>query len=255
MKKRFTFIVATALQLAFASFAQAQSNAPLAERIEQERLGDVQPGAYLAGDTVKFTLDSANGVYLLRFEGMPEVFVLYSDNGTLGGRLLKYDSGETAMRVASWGAITLYTDQQPNGLPAVRTGDSMAPSPPTLSLGDMQNAAEDETQHLSYVRRLRLAFSADWNALGNNAGLRALTYDAMENTARGVERFAAAAASQKNIAKRIDSVLITIGNKPTLAVKGKTLIVTFNAAKGYTGRASSRAIARALEKVLPAQKD
>lgn len=255
MKKRFTFLVATTLMLAPASIAHAQSNAPLTERIERERLGDVEPGAYLAGDKLKFTLDSGNGFFLLRFEGMPEVFVLYNDNGTLGGRLLKYDSGETAMRVAGWGAITIYTDQQPNGLPAVRTGDSLAPSPPSLSLSDMQNAAEDETQHLSYVRRIHVVFSADWNILSGNASLRALTYDAMENAARGIERFSAAAPSRQSFTKRIDSVLISAGSRPALSIHGKTLVVTFNAAKGYAGRASSRAIARALAKVVPPQKD
>jgi hypothetical protein len=245
--------VTAALALASAGAAIAQSSAPLADRIEQERLGDVQPGSYLAGDKVKFTLDAGNGFYLLRFEGMPEVFVLYSDNGTLGGTLLKYDSGETAMRVAGWGAITLYTDQQPNGLPAVRTGDSIAPSLASPSLNDMQTAAEDETQHLSYVRRIHMTFSADWNTLGNNAGLRALAYDTMENTARGIERFTATSPARQQMANRIDNVLVTTGNKPTLAIKGKTLVVTFNAQKGYPGRASSRAIARALEKVLPAK--
>src|SRR6202000_1193717 len=94
--------------------------------------------------------------FLLRFDGNPEVFVLYTAHVSMGGRELKYDSGETAMQVAGWGGMTLYTDSAPNGFPAVRTGDAGASSTPNVSLPAMQNAAADEAEHLAYMRGLRL---------------------------------------------------------------------------------------------------
>ncbi len=57
----------------------------------------------------------------------------------------------------------------------------------------MQRAADDESEHVSYVRRVKLAFSADWPALASDVMLRALAFDAMQNAARGIDRFAAAA--------------------------------------------------------------
>jgi Domain of unknown function (DUF4908) len=249
MRSAFTSI-AMALCLAFAwqPGARAQS---LNDRLSEDQLGSIEPGTYLAGDNLKFSLDQEGNHLLLRFDGVPEVFVLYSDPGTLGGRILKYDSGETAMRVTGWGGLTIYTDSAPEGLPAARMGDSLPPSLPAVSLADMQNAAQDEEEHLAYVRRLRLSFAADWTALASDPALRALAFDAMENAARGIERFTAKPAARQVLAQHADAVLVTAAAKPTLALKGKTLIVTFNPSAGYVGRASSRAIARALAKVLP----
>ncbi len=215
------------------------------------RLGNVAPGAYLAADTVKFSLAQDGDNFLLRFDGDPEVFVLYTAHASLGGRELKYDSGETALQVAGWGGMTLYTDAAPNGLPAVRSGDAVPPAPANVSLGDMQNAAGDEAEHLAYTRGLRLNFTADWGALAGNGAVRAFAFDTLENTVRGIDRFSITAFGREALAKRVAMVMVALGAKPTLGLNGKTLIVTFNPEHGYDGRASSRAIARALEKVFP----
>ncbi|HSM95823.1 MAG TPA: DUF4908 domain-containing protein [Rhizomicrobium sp.] len=220
-------------------------------RLSLERLGEVKPGEYLAGDNVRFTLVNDGDNFLLRFDSNPEVFVLYTGHASLGGRILKYDSGETALQVAGWGGMTLYTDSAPTGLPAVRTGDATDPAPPNVSLSDMQNAAEDETQHLAYTRGLRLGVTADWQALAGNAGMRALAFDTMENAVRGLDRFSYNAAGREAIAHRVDNVMIEAAVKPTLLLKARTLTVTFNPARGYEGRASSRAIARALGSLFP----
>jgi hypothetical protein len=223
----------------------------LSERMSAARLGNVAPGAYLAADTVKFSLAQDGDNFLLRFDGDPEVFVLYTAHASLGGRELKYDSGETALQVAGWGGMTLYTDAAPNGLPAVRSGDAVPPAPANVSLGDMQNAAGDEAEHLAYTRGLRLNFTADWGALAGNGAVRAFAFDTLENTVRGIDRFSITAFGREALAKRVAMVMVALGAKPTLGLDGKTLIVTFNPEHGYDGRASSRAIARALEKVFP----
>jgi hypothetical protein len=132
----------------------------------------------------------------------------------------------------------------------MRTGDCLPPAPPAISTQDMQSAANDEAERLAYVRRLNVQFTADWNAIGDNAVMRAFAFDAMENTARGIERFTGGGAQRDNFAKRVANVAITPGSRPTLGLNGRTLVVTFNAGQGFAGRASSRAIARALGQVL-----
>lgn len=245
------------LRIAIAALLWVSATTPLcaqdslSERMTAQRLGEVEPGTYLAADTVRFSLAQDGDNFLLRFDGNPEVFVLYAAHASLGGRELKYDSGETALQVAGWGGMTLYTDAAPNGLPAVRTGDAVPPSPANVSLGDMQNAAGDEAEHLAYTRGLRLNFTADWGALASNGAMRAFAFDTLENAVRGLDRFSLAASGRQALASRVDTVMVASGNKPTLGINGKTLVVTFNPERGYIGRASSRAIARALEKVLP----
>lgn len=228
--------------------AHAQSS--FADRLASDRLAQIRPGAYQAGDDVQFIIEMLNSHYLMQITGKPEVFVLYPGNASLGGRVLKYDSGETALRVAGWGGITLYTDEKPGGLPAVRTADATTPTPQSVSLKGMEKAAKDEMQHLAYIHRLHISFTADWKTLANDADQRALAFDAMENAVRGIDRFANNAKGRAALAGKVKAVYIVAAAKPTLALKGDTIIVTFNPAKYYAGRASSRAIARALSKVF-----
>jgi len=222
----------------------------LGDRMSIDRLGDIQTGTYTASSGTVFSLNAYAAKFLLRFAGDPEIFVLYVDHASLGGRVLKFDSGETALAVSGWGAVTIYTDAQPGGLPADRTGNSPMPSLPQLSLSDVQKAAADEATHLTYTHGLHIAFVADWAALAADAGLRAVTFDAMQNVARGLDRFAANATARGILAARMDSVHMVSGGSPTIALRGKTLLVTFAPVRGFEGRASSHGIARALGRLF-----
>ncbi|MDE1937547.1 MAG: DUF4908 domain-containing protein [Alphaproteobacteria bacterium] len=224
--------------------------AEMNDRLSEQHFGWITTGDYQAGDSLHFSLDRYRNEYLMRFDGQPEVYVLYADYGSLGGRVLRYDSGSIAIQVAGWGSMTIYTDNQPEGLPAVRTGDSTTPSLPAVTLSQMQSAADDETAHLSYVRGTHVTFTADWNALSGDAGLRALAFDTMENAARGIDRFTANPAAHALFGQKVNAVRIQTSDKPIIQIINKTLIVTFNPSQGYMGRASSRAIAFALGKLF-----
>jgi hypothetical protein len=219
-------------------------------RMSMERIGDIRPGSYSAGDQYTFTLNHYLDRYLLRFASDPEIYVLYADHGSLGGRILRYDSGSTALQVSGWGAITLYTDAEPSGVPAERTGDSVMPTVNQISLAQVQAAASDEAKHLAYARRVHLTFDANWPALAGDADMRAFAFDAMQNAARGIERFAARAAARAAVAARIDSVQLVTAGRPMLEMHGRTLNVAFNPEEGFAGRASSRGIARGLGQIF-----
>ncbi|HEX2592359.1 MAG TPA: DUF4908 domain-containing protein [Rhizomicrobium sp.] len=223
----------------------------LGARLQADAMGSIKPGAYLAGDTIRFLLDKYGSTkFLLRFAGDPEIYVLYADRASLGGRVLKYDTGSTVISIAGWGGMTIYTDSHPEGLPTVRTGDSNTPSLQPVTLGDAQNAESDEEKHLSYAHRYKIAVNAAWNEIAQNADERAQAFDTMQNTIRGLDRFSTWPQGRVALGK-IDTVNIVItGGRPTASVNGKTLVVTYNKAQGFAGRASSRAIARALGLLL-----
>ena len=222
----------------------------MAARLSAQKVSDVAAGSYSAADDVNFTLISYGDKYLLRIAGDPEIYVLYADHAPMGGRALKYDSGGVVIRVAGFGGVTLYTDAAPGGMPAERTCDSLPPSPGQITLSDVQNAAEDEAEHLAYSRRIHLTFNADWNALAGDTRMRALCFDAMENAARGIDRFVTNAQGRAAFARKIEQVRMELGNKPLMFMSGKTLNITFDVRSGYAGRASSRGIARALGQLL-----
>ena len=235
--------IALLLGVVFACAAATQA------RADRYQFSDISPGTYQAGDQMRFSLDHYQNGFVLRFAGQPEVFVLYANFGSLGGRVLQYDSGAIAIQVAGWGGMTLYTDDHPEGLPTSRVGDSSPPAPAQISMQQMQNAADDETAHLSYVRGLHIGFFADQNIVSDN-GVRALAFDAMENAARGIDRFTANSAGRATFGQRVVSVRLQISDKPYIKLTDRVLIVTFNPRTGYFGRASSRAIAAALGKMF-----
>jgi hypothetical protein len=242
------------LALALVWLTPSAAHAGFFERLLNGRLGTVQDGVYVAGDQITFQIQHTGKIYLLRFGSDPETFVLSSDHTSLGGRMLKYDSGEIAIRVSGWGALTLYTDAQPNGLPAVRTGDAPAMGPSTVSVKDVQFIAAQEAERLQQLRHLRIAFIVDWSVLETSADLRSTASEAMANAAAGIERFVQDRDSRKAIAKHINRVSLATGKGPGLRLEQKTLVVTFNPERGYSGCASSRAIARQLGDLLTATK-
>ena len=251
MRKRIAirgFVAALVFCCISATALHAQ--ALLDEKLHADLVGGIEPGSYDAGENISFTLDPYGDDYLLHLTGDREVFVLHPDHASLGGRLLKYDSGTTALQVSGWGAITLYTDSEPAGLPAVRDGDSAPPSLEPISLDDAHMAAQDESLHLAYSDRINVSFSVDWNALANNPNARALVFDAIQNVTRGLERLAQGDAAKSALAQKISSVRLTFGKGDNIRLWGKTLVVCVDPGKGYAGRASSRAVAQSLSRLL-----
>jgi hypothetical protein len=78
--------------------------------------------------------------------------------------------------------------------------------------------------------------------------------EAMENVARGLERFEASVPARGKFLRGINQISLEMAGRPAVALDGKKLIVTFDPNRGYEGRASSRAIARALRAIFSAPK-
>ena len=223
---------------------------PMAARLSADRVGGVAAGDYSAADDINFTLLPYGDKYLLRFDDNPENFVLYGDRVALGGRELKYDTGALALKVSVWGGVTLYTQQAPSGIPATRNGDATAPPRVPVSTANLVAALADEGSHIAYVQQLKLRFSADDSILKNNDDVRANAFDALINSGVGIEHVVATPAGRSAFIRRFDQVRIVEGDKPTIAISGRTLLVSFVPSAGAAGRASSRAITVALRKML-----
>ncbi len=242
--------------LAFGLLLSAASPAlagdSLSTKLEARRVGIIEPGTYQAGEHVTFTLARWNDKYLLRFNGDPEIYVLYPSSTTMGGRILKYDTTRTAISVSGWGGITVYTDARPAGLPAMRADehDPAFPSARPTSFRELRNAAKDESAHLSYTRTVKITFLADWDRLAQHPAVWAQAFQAIENTGRGIDRFTASTKGREIVSRKLRAVRLQDGMRPAIAISGKTLLVTFDASKTYAGRPSSRAILHALGHML-----
>ena len=232
-----------------------QPREALEARLSSDRLGRIESGTYLAGDRISFALDTSGANYLLSFSGSPEFFVLHADTASLGGRVLKYDTGETALQVSGWGALTLYTDNNTSGLPAVRTGDFTTPAFPAVSLNEIQDVAAENSSELGSLERVAISFNVEWATLANSGQARAIALDALENVARGIERFCRGVHRHDVFARRIATVTLAMAGRPTVTLEGKNLFVTFDPDLGYEGRVSSRSIAFAIGMLLSAPRN
>ena len=247
-----------AVLLASGSTALAQLEAPpgvppgMASRLAAERTGPVRGGIYSAGEDNTFTLEPyGSGKYLLRFTGHPETFVLNVERASLGAKLLKYDTGTTALRISVWGGLTLYTQAAPMGVPATYQGVAPANQPLAISAMELQTAFSDEGNHITYVQNVALKFSADPAVLAADPETRGRAFDALTNAAVGIERFLAATpAARPVLAKRVNSVKVAEGGKPTISLVGQTLLISFVPGEGHEGHASSLAIQQELSKLM-----
>jgi hypothetical protein len=226
----------------------AGNDDPMSAKLSSERIGDVETGDYSAGDNLHFTLIGYGDKFLLRYASSPEIFVLYPDRASLGGQVLKYDSGVTLLRVSVWGGMTIYTDSDPGGLPTTRNGDPSNLTHAPVTAATLNAALSDETGYLASARRLQISFSTD--TLPPDPWVRTMAYDTLINTGMGLARYTMNPVGHEQVAGKISAVKILIGPKPVINLTGRTLNVTFVPAQGYAGRASSRAIALALGKLF-----
>jgi hypothetical protein len=224
----------------------------MASRLAAERVGAVESGLYATDGRDSFTLQPyGRGKYLLRFTGGAEQFVLSMERGSLGTKWLKYDTGANALRVSIWGGLTLYTRDNPGGVPATRQGDAPPVTVLSVSAPEFQTALNDEASHLAYAQKVSLKFSADPAVLAADPEVRGRAFDALVNAAQAIERFVTQSpGARQSLTRRVNHVKLAQGGKPTISIVGQTLLVSFVPGEGHEGHASSLAIEQELGRLL-----
>jgi hypothetical protein len=183
-------------------------------------------GTYFANGEIVFVVDHLANQVRLRFADNDEVFYLSSEPASLGGRLLKYDTGDTALRVAGWGGVTLYTESARNGVPAERSGDAEALDPPPVAANDIKRFAAALSQDLSDRASLAVGFAADWNGLAKNDRARQLTSEAMRNAALALKSVVRQRGGRSRAA-RITIVRAVAGEAPGVKISNGVLTITY----------------------------
>ena len=230
--------------------AVAQTNDVPAWRLEiTPALPAPEAGHYYAGEGVEFLVDHNGeaGNARLRFVGDEEIFYLSSDPSTLGGRVLKYDTGDVALAVSSWGGVTLYTRSAPNGLPAERMGDAPALDPEPLSAGEVQNFAQTLARTLEERENLSVGFAANWDRISRGNRVRALAADSMRNATNALSELASMAETKSAYAERIKVIRVIASNSTDISVINDTVTISLDANGEPWERPSSRSIIEAIE--------
>ena len=232
-----------------AQTASASSAGRAIELSPERATQDVDDGFYFVNDDFKFTIAHKYGITLMRFAGDEEVFVLNVERGPVGSRVLKYDTGDVALQVTGYGAVTLYTNTAPGGLPAERVGPGEAMAFPFPTMSMLRAQAQKIANRVEQVNHLLLIFDADWARVDDNAA-RYLTLDAMRITARTLATLSATQAGLTRLQRRVQTVRVMRGDRPGIAIRSQVLYVTIAPVYGLRGRMSSLAMTRALRAML-----
>ena len=242
MKLRSVFGSALISAIFAAATADAQPDSPPALIATSPVPRD---GTYLAGDRVSFVLDHLGEQVRLRFLPSDEVFYLTSEAAPLGARVLKYDTGTEALRVTGWGGVTLYTPDDPAGIPAEYSDVVHNVDPPPVPARDVKAFAAGLAREVSAHTDFTVGFAADWEELAQSDAIRALTCAALRNVGYALEQ-AAGGPKRNAIADRLHVVQVIEGNRVNATVHRGVLTVTIDPKLGPSARPSSLVITRTL---------
>ncbi len=230
--------------------AVAQTNDVPAWRLEiTPAVPAPEEGHYYAAEGVEFLVDhnGEDGNARLKFVGDDEIFYLSTGPSTLGGRVLKYDTGDVALAVSSWGGVTLYTRSAPNGLPAERMGDAESLDPEPLSPGEVQGFAQRLARALEERDNLSVGFAANWERISRGNRVRALAADSMRNATNALAELSGMAETKSAYAERIRVIRVIASNATDISVVNDTVTISLNANGQPWERPSSRSIIEAIE--------
>jgi len=218
------------------------AGAPAVAQAQEQRAQPApppMPGLYVAsgatrystpGGAVRFVFDRTGRTALLQFEGDPEVHVLRAAQAAGGGLIYSSENANVMLRVTPQGSLTLYTRNLQTGAAATAEGDTDRLTPEAIAFADMQQRFRQLQAQARRRVGQTITFSVPANLPPAAAGV---VLDAAERAAEGL-----AMAPMTNVRR----VIITIGRRPAVALRGDQLFVQVAPQYGYAGRPSSSSI-------------
>lgn len=178
---------------------------------------------------------------LLKFDDDPEVWVLHPAPAPRGDTIYRNDAGDPVLRITRLGGVTLFTAQEPEGLPAALLGDAddLVP-PPAIPPGALLQRLVQASARSSRAAQHLITFEAP-NVTPQTSPLFS---DSFAIAADAIARLGRRKDAQAFLA-RLDKVQFVTGDKPDVVVNGGVMTITLAPAKGFAGRPSSDRLVKA----------
>jgi hypothetical protein len=199
---------------------------------------------FVPEDGEPFVLDRSVGrEVFMKFEDSSEIWALNPTPGPRGDVIYKNDMGEPVLRATRVGGLTLFTQDQPQGVAAAFVGQArLLRPPPVFSPNGLLQSFAQASERAARAARHPVSFEAE------NVPL---TVASLFADAAGVvaEAFAevAAGADRARLA-RYSKVRFDVGRNPNASGSGPVMKITIAPDKGLAGRPSSHRIAAAIVK-------
>ena len=196
---------------------------------------------YVTVQGQSFVLDRASGPQvLLKFDGSPEVWVLEASPAPGGAVLFRNDAGDTVLRQTRLGGLTLFTNQEPGGMPVASIGEAEELAPPPLPQGIAAQRILQAGLRAARVVQHSIAFDAP--SYPTPAG--PLVVDTAGVAAEAMVRMSHRADCHAFL-MRLDRVVIVMGPRADVAVNGTTMTIYVAPGRGFAGRPSSDRLIKA----------
>lgn len=231
----------------------ASASAHAAPRLNMAPFGDnrgaptLPVGHYIAVQGQGFVLDreGAAPFALLRFDDNPEVWVLEASPAPGGATVYKNDAGDTVLRMTRLGGLTLFTSNDPEGLPVSMLGEAEDIVLPFLPPNSLVSRTVQAALRASRATPDQHQITFDIPKYSPQTVSQFI--DAMSVAADAIVRLARR-PDYRAFLGRLDKVSFVMGPRPDVAVSGQNLTITLAPAKGFVGRPSSDRILKAIPK-------
>jgi hypothetical protein len=205
--------------------------------------------AHFATDdrTVGFVLDQTGPTARLRFDGETEVLAGWWRPAAGGDRILVRDDGVLTLRQNVAGGLTLFSARFPMGMPVNFDRPSMPLEGPPPPIETLRDSAREAAVQAASAFGVTIRFEGGWDAAADDAGLRAVLFESVQNASAALRMLAADAQARPSVARHLRVMRFKSGAKPGVSRDRSAAVIFFVMEPGVASRPSSYRIAREIK--------
>ena len=209
--------------------------------------------AHFASDNrdAGLVLDQTGATARVRFDGQTEILAAWWRPAAGGDRILLRDDGVLILRQNVAGGMTLFSPRFPMGVPVGYDRPAMpleGPPPPFETLRDTAREAGAEASQLFGAA---IRYDGDWEAAAEDAGMRAVLFDAVQNAQSAMRLLAMDATARAGVARSLRVVRFSRGPRPGILRQRNAAVIVHGLEFGVAARPSSYRIARDIKAQFP----
>ncbi len=194
-----------------------------------------------------FVLDTASGrAAYLKFEGSGEIWALHPTPGPRGDVIYKNDMDEPVVRATHLGGITIFTQEQPAGMPAAFMGQAASPRM-NLDIGPeaLWNIFVQSSARASHIAEHLVVFEGPPDVTAATAPIFA---DAALLASQAFLKVGSKSKSGRTLVARFVKVEFDAGKGAAAITRGQVVKITVCPDQGVAGRPSSQRIASVISR-------
>ncbi len=197
------------------------------------------------GSFVLDTADGAKAAYL-KFEGSPEIWALHPTAGPRGDIIYKNDVDEPVLRATRLGGVTLFTPDQPEGMPAAFMGQAQPPHM-VMDMGPdvLWGIFVQASARASRIAQHLVVFEGPQDITPATAPVFA---DAAVLTSQAFAKIGGQGKSGHTLVARFMRVEFNAGRGAAATARGEIIRITVCPDQGVAGRPSSERIANVISR-------